>query len=194
LKLGRAALASLLCVAGCRSIIGITVLEVDDEHDSGAQPGPDATAGADGQSDAFEALDTSNLSDSLDAVPPPEPDTSPPQPDAAAEIAACVAQEAGCVPCCQGLPSFRKFEQYAIDSGCLCGPCASANYCESTVCATPSTPSGGGPCDCCVDTLLLRPACGPAASACANDPACTVAAKCFGACGQSSYSCPGAPQ
>jgi hypothetical protein len=191
----RARLVAFAAIAlcGCRAVLGIETLTVDEDASTPNEDGavndsagdttvpPTGDDGKDGASDS-----------ALDAPA----DHAGPQPDGppGASDAGCADAGQMCPVCCRNtLPTaVGRLEAYAIDAGCLCNPgnasatCyADAGNCGSTVCENDFSAQLDMGCANCVDpTIGPGNACSGATpkNECTSDPSCRPYLDCLGSC------------
>lgn len=164
-----------LFTAGCRAVLGVEDLTLD-EDGGGTAGGDGGEGGADGA-----AAETS-----ADAAP------DAPATDAAADVLVntCVGQQ-DCRRCCRETAPYNAgfpiLQDTARQQGCICNLSSPASSCQTTcateACATP--PQMPQPaCGKCIDDIYRQaPAsCSAAFAACRQNASCAAALDCIQAC------------
>lgn len=197
----RAAVCTLVVAAlaaGCRGVLGIEPLELEDASTKDAQSAESSAGeGAAGEGGSGEAAtndsgasDTGVVDSAADVDAGSVTDGS--VADVANDYSSCVSQGSNCRPCCKTTynGAAQLLTNDMIEAGCICGSgqCADAATCEDYMCSgSPTQPSQA--CAMCTDMAILPPPptpptqpCNQAIQDCKNDPACANAIDCLQAC------------
>jgi hypothetical protein len=191
LKRARLLAFSAFVLAGCRGILGIENLTVDEDasvasEDAAVQDGgTDATIRPKGDasidSSVTSSADAPHDTSSSDRRPPA--DGPPPGADAGE----CADAGTMCPACCRmnNGPAVAILEGYAIEAGCICtGASTCTTACDGSVCSGVFNPTPGT-CAMCIDPLI-----GPSAlcanegpvGQCMGEPSCNPYLTCLGGC------------
>lgn len=191
MKRARLVAFAAIALCGCRAVLGIESLTVDDDASTPTGDGavndvasdttiaPTGDAGKDGSID-------SPIDVPIDRPPPPD---GPGPSDAG-----CADSGQACPVCCRNAlgTAIGILESYAIEAGCLCNPsnaaatCAvDAGNCNTTVCADNFSAPLDMACANCVDPVI-----GPdnlcsgdvPKNRCTEDPSCAPYLDCLGSC------------
>ncbi len=194
MKRARLVAFAAIALCGCRAVLGIEGLTVDEDASVPNQDAAvsdaatDTTINLTGDAGGDAAKDGS-IDSPIDA--PPDHAPPPDGPGLGPSDAGC-ADSGQCPMCCRNAltAAVARLEVYAIDAGCLCNPnngtatCLDAGDCRTTVCAENFGQSNS---DCfnCVDPVI-----GPnnlcsgdvPKNECSGDPECVPYLQCLGSC------------